>query len=440
LQVLRRCQDSLTVADELLEYLSDGAVPGHPDTVLEALGGKLWALEELGETRNAIAVATEIVSLYGNEPEPTRRVREKVAWALAAKARLLVVAGAHSEVPPIVDDLVRRYGESRDPDVRVQVARALRSKASALAKLGQWDAVNKALDERTLEYAGITAEPGLGELAVEILGLRALALRRLGKLELAAALWGEKAEHYGVESSPRMRQLVAHALTQKAELLAATGENVQAIVVSDAVIECLSDLADRQEQIRLADALGAKGMALIGEARCEEAVGILDELIERFQDSLESALRRQVTIALANKVTALEHLDRVAAAASVFEDMITRFGAEALVMFEGTVAQFISGSEPEEREGLASALYGRGVSLDKLGRRDEALQTLDGLITRFETDENSAIKDIVSEARDARERTLDGDDDLTRPRTARRTRLAFSKSLQGSGLVDRVAR
>jgi tetratricopeptide (TPR) repeat protein len=207
-----------------------------------------------------------------------------------------------------------------------------------------------------------------------------------------------------------MGALVTDALTQKAEVLAALGKSAEAVVLSDAVMDRLKDPADLREEIRLADALGAKGMALVGEARYEEAIEILDELIERFEDTPESALRRQVTIALANKVSALEGLDRVAEAASVFEDMTTRFGAEALEMFEKTVARFANGPEREEREGLASALYGKALSLDKLGRQDEALLTLDELIACFVTDENSAIKGIVSDARDVRKRTLDEDD------------------------------
>ena len=114
-------------------------------------------------------------------------------------------------------------------------------------------------------------------------------------------------------------------------------------------------------------------MALIGEERHEEAIEVLDELIERFEDDPEPALRRQVTIALANKVTALAGLDREEESASVFQDMLTRFGEEALAMFDGTASHFVNASEPQEHEGLASALYGKALALDKLGRQDKAL-------------------------------------------------------------------
>jgi pentatricopeptide repeat protein len=157
------------------------------------------------------------------------------------------------------------------------------------------------------------------------------------------------------------------------------------------------------------DALGLKARVLAEAGRVEEAIAVLGEMVERFEGDPDPALRKQVTIALANKVTALDDLDREDESAEVFQDMLTQFGEEALTMFDGTASHFANASEPQEREGLASALYGKALALEKLDRRDEALSTLTELIARFEDDENENVQDVVSDARETHEGIVDGE-------------------------------
>jgi hypothetical protein len=78
-------------------------------------------------------------------------------------------------------------------------------------------------------------------------------------------------------------------------------------------------------------------------------------------------------------------------------------------MFDATASHFANASAHQEREGLASALYGKASALGKLDRQSESLSTLAELIARFEDDENPNVRDVVFEARDARERILNED-------------------------------
>jgi hypothetical protein len=57
-------------------------------------------------------------------------------------------------------------------------------------------------------------------------------------------------------------------------------------------------------------------------------------------------------------------------------------------------------------------LYAKGRALEKLGRKDEALITLDELVARFEDEESPAVRDVVSRARADRERVLGEDGGL----------------------------
>ncbi len=57
-------------------------------------------------------------------------------------------------------------------------------------------------------------------------------------------------------------------------------------------------------------------------------------------------------------------------------------------------------------------LYAKGRALEKLGRKDEALLTLNELVARTEGDESPAVQNVVSQARAERERMLGEDGGL----------------------------
>lgn len=398
LQEAGRYEQSLRIEEEIQKRFDGDPPTGRRYVVLDALIGQAWLQCKLHRTQEAIAIYDEVARRYGTEGELV--VRTKVAAALASKAWILLDAGHTEETIGAVEDLVARFGQAVEPELLVHVLRGLIRKALALGELDRREEVISMVDVAVERFRD-TTDTELHESIGQLMGLKALALRKLGDLEQSAALFGEVAEHYGDDGSPAMRGLVRHALTQRAEILAAAGQPAEAIVLSDALIMGIEDEAGPKE--RLADALGTKGMALIGEERYGEAIEVLDELIGSFEDDPEPALRRQVTIALANKVTALTGLDREDESAGVFQDMLTRFGEEALTMFDGTATYYANASDPQKREGLVSALYGKALALSKLDRQDEALATLNGLIARFEGDDTPAIQDVVSDARDARE-------------------------------------
>lgn len=208
-----------------------------------------------------------------------------------------------------------------------------------------------------------------------------------------------------------LRDQVENALQEKARLLMATGRPAEAVVVADALIEHAEDQADPKQVVHLAEALVAKGTALVSEGRCEEAVEVLDEMIKHFEDAFEPALRKQVTLALNSMVTALAQLGRDEESDETFHKLAVQFGDEALVLFDETAVHLAKASEPHEREQLASVLIARAGILGDMGRQSEALPLLAELIARFEDDENAAVQDIVSEAREARDEMVNDEGD-----------------------------
>jgi tetratricopeptide (TPR) repeat protein len=219
-------------------------------------------------------------------------------------------------------------------------------------------------------------------------------------------VWSELAERYGGDEGPGMRNLVEHALAQKAEVLVMLGRRDEAVVVADQLVQQSGEKPDPNES-RTADALLAKASALSGEGRYREAIEAFDEIIDRFSDAQEPRLRRSVAVALNGKVVALDRLGREEESEAVFRELANHYGEEALVMFDETVEHFAGAIGPEAREAPAAALFNKAYVLGELGRNDEALSTLNELIARFEHDENENVRVVVSDARGARDELLD---------------------------------
>lgn len=397
-----RYEEALIIEDEILERFRENPPRGRPYVALDALIGKVWILTKLGRTPEATVAYHEMMRCYGDEPE--RYVRERVAFTLVARAHLLIDDGRNEEVIAVVDELSARFGGASEPELRLHVARGLLKKALALGWLGRWKEVIAVTDGVIERYAD-SLDPELDEQAGRAMGLKADALRKLGEVGQALALREEVIERYADISATATSELVQYAQTQRAELLALSGQQAEAIVVADALIAHRDD-GENGEQLHLADALTAKAGTLIHDRRYDDGITVLDELIGRFEDSDRFRLRRSVASALNNKVVALDRLGRTEEARNVFEDLLTRFGEEALMMFDGIASNFANTSAPRERERVASALYGKALALEKLGRRDRALMTLTELINLFRGDEGPSVQNIVSEARDARERIV----------------------------------
>jgi tetratricopeptide (TPR) repeat protein len=414
LQRLGNYEESLAIEDDVLARFGGSPLRSLRYVVVDALAGKAWDLQKLDRSREAIGVCDELIQRYGDESE--LRVRERVAYTLDFKAGISLNKGCNEDTITTIDELVSCFGHATELEICCHVANGLVKKAFALGSLSRLDEVVTVADDTSKRF-GDSTEKELKMAVGQLLDLKALALRKLGELEQAVAVWSEVAERYWGDEMPQMRNLVQHALTQKAEVLTMLGRRDEAIVVADGLIDgggekTNSEDADPRELFRVADALIVKGSALSVEGHYEEAIETFDRLIDRFKNAQEPRLRRSMAIALNGKIAALDRLDREEESDAAFDQLASNYGGEALVMLDETARRLLIATGPESREAAASLLCSKAHVLGKLGRNDEALLTLDELIARFEEDESPGVRDIVSQARADRERTLDEDGGL----------------------------
>jgi len=82
---------------------------------------------ELGQVEEAIEVHNDVVARFGDATEP--ELREQVAIALVNKGATLGGLGRSEDAARVYDQVVARFGGAIEPAVREQVAIALKMKS-----------------------------------------------------------------------------------------------------------------------------------------------------------------------------------------------------------------------------------------------------------------------------------------------------------------------
>ncbi|MBI5284913.1 MAG: hypothetical protein HY874_07435, partial [Chloroflexi bacterium] len=120
----------------------------------KAVRYKALTLGELGRRDEALAAYDEVVQRYGEETET--ELRMQVAMALVNKGYQLRELGRRDDALAVYDEVVRRYGEATDVESREHAAMALVNKGFQLGELGRGDEALAAYDEVVLREGEAT--------------------------------------------------------------------------------------------------------------------------------------------------------------------------------------------------------------------------------------------------------------------------------------------
>jgi tetratricopeptide (TPR) repeat protein len=193
-----------------------------------------------GRTREALARFDEVVQRFGDDPDP--EMRQWVAYALGQKAAVVRSSGDREGSLVVRDELIERFGDDSDEYLRAVVSRALDMKARSLIQLGR---PAEALQVRDFELARYAlAEPENRPFArVSAVVGRAAALSDLGRLDESLAAWSEVLASVGGATDPEARKHEAAALNSRGSMLRARGEYPQAL----ADLEMLQERFSRDE-------------------------------------------------------------------------------------------------------------------------------------------------------------------------------------------------
>jgi hypothetical protein len=132
-----------------------------PEDLALALDAEGFALAASGRAENAISVWNDVITRFGASKEPV--LQERVSRVLFNKAAALADMKQLRDEIATYDEIISRFGDSTAPEFQIYVAGALCSKGTVFLQLKGWDEAIAAYDDLIVRFEDSTA-PELREM------------------------------------------------------------------------------------------------------------------------------------------------------------------------------------------------------------------------------------------------------------------------------------
>ena len=293
--LLRRGQDRLV--EVLIRFMAAYYSPGE--------------LHEIGSR-----IACEIVDVAPAMRPLYQSTSQKLLALVGESARELVMRGFErwqqgrsEDALDAYDQVVRQFGASEVPELRMAVATALVNKGISLGALRRLKEALAACDE-VLHRFGESEVPEFQAFVANALVNKSAALFESNRLKEALATCDEVQHRFAESEAPELVEQVGNALVNKGITLIALDRMDEALSVCDEVLRCLDDSETTELLELVAKALVSKGAVLGALNRPEEALAVYDQVLRRFDNSDEPELVEQAGNALVNRSIVLDELSR----------------------------------------------------------------------------------------------------------------------------------
>ena len=267
-------------------------------------GSNLW---DRGHPRDALDTFDQVVRRFGGSKEPGLRVA--VAMALVNKGSTLGALNRPKEALAACDEVLRRFGDSNVPELVEPVARALVNKGAALFGLSRLEETLVICDEVLRRFGASAAPELLGNVAGALIN-RGIALSALNRPEEALTACDEVLRRFGDSGAPELAESVAKALVSKGVMLGPTARPHEVLAVCDEVLRRFGDSNSPTLVEDVANSLAVKGIALSTLDRPEDALIACDEALRRYGRSNAMEILTRAAAAIVTRSNALAMLSR----------------------------------------------------------------------------------------------------------------------------------
>ncbi len=200
------------------------------------------------------------------------------AWLLNAKALAYVRLAAPDAAIGTYDELLTRYGDSRDRELQEAVAYARYNRAQQLFESGRYSEAATAVGH----MPGSNTVPP--DLHYDILVLKQAVARQLGDVPALVAASEEAVTRFGETSDPVRRIQIAQMLVSQARALTDRGCPRDAIRVADELLARFGSISEPGIRAKLLLGLCAKGYALQIEGKKKDALVVFRAALRDFDD------------------------------------------------------------------------------------------------------------------------------------------------------------
>ncbi len=335
--------------------------------------------KKAGDFAAAIMVYRELIMRFGASEDPDLQMQ--IARALSDKGDAQRELGDFATAIATYEELIERFGDSEAPECQFAVVLALSDKGDIQRELGDYPSAI-ATYENLIERSGDSEAPECLYSVPWALLHKGNMHKELGDFASAIVSYEALIKRFGASDAPESRFPLAWALCQKGDMQEQLGDLEGAIVTYDEVIACFGGSDASELQVRVAWALSQKGDIHQELNDFDEALAVYDEVIERFGGSDVPELQALVASALSGKGYIFGHpFGDDALALAAYDELIMRFG---------------DSDAPDIQERIAWALHQKGIFQGQLGDFMSALVVYDKMIARFGGSESLEIQALVA--------------------------------------------
>ena len=255
----------------------------------------------------------------------------------------------HEDTLAACEEMMLRFGESKDPAIQEWVAKTLVNKGFLHNYLRRSDDAVAACDEVVRRF-GTSEIPALQEMVAKALVNKGI-FGTLQRPDDAVAACDEVVRRFGTSEAPVLQEAVARALVNKGAALRALQRPDDAVTACDEVVRRFGTNETPALQEMVANALVDKGLALGTLQRPDDAVAAYNEAVRRFETSRAPGLVAVVAGALRNRGY-LELAGRqFKAAIQTVDQLLERCGAESPHRWRGHLIRATAALAEGDRSG-----------------------------------------------------------------------------------------
>ena len=312
---------SSRIAWSAIKDVSDSATANAQTTAELRLEEEINAAIQDKEFRSVIEIADRFIASGG--VDSSRSPELLIAYILNMKAFAYEQLTDFQAVIAVCNEVVKRFGDTRDFLLRRRVAAALVYTASARRGLGDFEMAIAICDEVIEYFSNYDKQPFREEeLVVAALVDKGIAQEKLRDFEAAIASYDEVVKRFGDSDALEIQERVATALNNKGFAQRRLGDFEAAIETYEEVLERFGSSGVLEIRKLVAMVLMNKGFALQKLNDAEGEIAAYNEVIKHFSDH-----QVQVAIALSYKGMKEAEMGRAAEALQTCEELERRLNA-----------------------------------------------------------------------------------------------------------------
>jgi len=311
------------------------------------------------------------------------------------------------------DSVIKRFGNSSDPEDQLAVANAYLKKAEKVLEkpeeylLKNPQKVEVALacyDEVIKRFRGCLKLQH--EIFLAFIG-KGLLLNKAGNTKGAIQVWSDALKRFRGSTYPNMEKHIASTYLWKASALYNEPDGIEE------ALECYSELIKKYKhkphlQCEVARAFSDKALLLIALNKPKEALRYCNEAIKHYQGATDADLGVELAIICHHKVNALEYIGNHDEVARCRDELISSYQnhthpwvqevvamayvakglaspEKALEYFNETISRLKNSQSYYAQKTLARTYIEMGGLLfEETGRNKKSIRCLDKVIRRFE--------------------------------------------------------